>query len=85
MPVKVNPIRYVLGILSGKHSQYIKGWNDCHKMMAEEIVRQDEKIERLELAFDCQSQELNTACEVMTPEQLTEFRHRAYPTLHPRK
>ena len=84
MPVKVKPIRWVLGILSGKHPQYIKGWNDCHKEMAEEIVRQDEKIERLELAFDCQSRELDTACGVMTPDQLTEFRHRAYPEIYPR-
>ncbi len=44
-----------------------------------------EELDRMGQAFDDQSRELEIACEVMTPEQLTEFRHRAYPTLHPRK
>jgi hypothetical protein len=34
--------------------------------------------------FDAQSKELGIACELMTPEQLTEYRHRAYPKLYPR-
>lgn len=42
------------------------------------------EVDRLGKAFDDQSRELEIACEVMTPDQLTEFRHRAYPTLHPR-
>lgn len=47
--------------------------------------RENESNEKLGQAFDDQSRELEIACGVMTPEQLTEFRHRAYPTLHPRK
>lgn len=39
---------------------------------------------RMTLAFDDQSRELQIACDVMTPEQLTEYRHRAYPKLYPR-
>jgi hypothetical protein len=35
--------------------------------------------------FDVQSKELDIACELMTPEQLAEYRHRAYPKLYPRK
>ena len=43
-----------------------------------------DEYEKLKLAFDEQTRELNIACGVMTPKQLTEFRHRAYPTLYPR-
>jgi hypothetical protein len=42
------------------------------------------EFEKLERSFDDQSRELEIACEVMSAEQLTEFRHRAYPTLYPR-
>lgn len=42
------------------------------------------RVAELERAFDDQTRELEIACEVMTPDQLTEFRHRAYPALHPR-
>lgn len=39
---------------------------------------------KLGAAFDDQSRVLEIACDLMTPEQLTEYRHRAYPTLYPR-
>jgi len=48
-------------------------------------IQQLKEVKKLGQAFDDQSRELEIACEVMNPEQLTEFRHRAYPTLHPRK
>ena len=48
-------------------------------------LQQLNEVKRLGQAFDDQSRELEIACELMTTEQLTEFRHRAYPTLHPRK
>jgi hypothetical protein len=35
--------------------------------------------------WDEQSKELEIALELMTPEQLAEYRHRAYPKLYPRK
>ena len=38
----------------------------------------------LSRGFDGQTKELEIACELMTPEQLTEYRHRAYPKLYPR-
>lgn len=49
-------------------------------------VIEDARHEQAKLgkAFDAQSRELEIACEVMTPEQLTEYRHRAYPKLYPR-
>jgi len=37
-----------------------------------------DEYEKLKLAFDDQSRELETACGVMKPKQLIEFRHRAY-------
>jgi hypothetical protein len=45
--------------------------------------RENESNEKLGQAFDHQSRELEIACELMTPEQLTEYRHRAYPKLYP--
>jgi len=44
-----------------------------------------DEYEKLKLAFDDQTRELEIACGVMNPKQLTEFRHRAYPRLYPRR
>ena len=47
MPVKVNPLT-----MSQTHNKdYLEGWNDCHKMMAEEIVRQDTQIDQYDLTI----------------------------------
>ena len=46
--------------------------------------RENESNEKLGQAFDDQSRELQIAWDVMTPEQLTEYRHRAYPKFYPR-
>jgi len=42
-------------------------------------------IKFLEGAFDAQASELRIACKLMTPDQLAEFRRRAYPSLYPSK
>jgi hypothetical protein len=36
----------------------------------------------LRKAYDRQSHELSLACEIMTTEQLTKFRRKAYPSLY---
>ena len=43
-----------------------------------------EKVAQLEQAFDDQTRELEIALGFLQPDQLKEFRHRAYPNLHPR-
>lgn len=43
-----------------------------------------DEYEKLKLAFDDQSRELDIAIGVMTEEQQDEYRHRAYPKLYPR-
>jgi len=58
--------------------------NRPYKSKQTEIEELRARVAELERAFDDQTRELEIACEVMTPDQLTEFRHRAYPTLHPR-
>ena len=43
MPVTTNPLT-----MSQAHSRdYLQGWNDCHAHMAEEVVRLDDRIEKL--------------------------------------
>ena len=42
----------------------------------------DEQKKMLQ-AFDDQTRELQIACGLMSDDQLTEFRRRAYPTLYP--
>ena len=43
MPVTTNPLT-----MSQAHSKdYLQGWNDCHAHMAEEVVRLDDRIEKL--------------------------------------
>ena len=43
MPVKTKPISMSMA----PNKDYLQGWNDCHKRIAEEIVRQDAQIESL--------------------------------------
>ena len=57
---------------------------DRVRMLVEAWGRAVEANAKLEAAFDDQTKELEIACEGMTHEQLTEFRHRAYPKLYPR-
>lgn len=42
-----------------------------------------DRIDKLEEAFDSQTRELEIALEFLTPEVMTEFRRKAYPTLYP--
>ena len=39
--------------------------------------------QRMAMAFDYQTRELEIALEFLTPEVMTEFRRKAHPTLHP--
>ncbi len=41
------------------------------------------RVAELEAAFNDQSRELEIACSIMTPDQLTEYRCRAYSNLYP--
>lgn len=47
MPVTTDP----LTMSQAPSKEYLQGWNDCHKHMAEEIVRQDTQIEQYDLTI----------------------------------
>ena len=52
-------------------------------LFRDRLEKAEARVRELETAFDDQSRELRIACEIMTPDQLTEFRQRAYPKIYP--
>lgn len=48
MPVRTSP----LSMSMAPSKDYLKGWNDCHKHMAEEIIRQDALLDIARAALE---------------------------------